>query len=424
MFNRNDFRALDPASRTSRLKEVNRVLQSAGMREIFRRAAQFIVAHLYPDLNHWHEPFHQMNGVLREFGLQPVRSVNTFARFLNGTTKAPRGLQLSYLLVFCLDLSEKQTRATGHGTSFNEIDTQTKKIFSRLGTYLTTGDASLLPDVSSINTFNGIPHPTGAIEALFGLFRNHDDLQNDLYGYFFWPSQSTHADEDNEAYYLCYRYSTVHGSIVKSFLVVKTPKRNKIRRFSFLHIIHGGATHGGAAGNPAIRKQSRGYILSFPVACYLLGRAERTSWGGTTDTAETVDCLAVEYEHLRSQRACVPALTLAAAAGSQPVTGRVALVRLGDRVAFGKALTDDIVIPTELDKEQLKPDLERVFERMKRAGFDLDATHITAASGYTFVHQYINNVPLWEIASSNPSAKARNIRMEGALEAWRNGMRE
>lgn len=421
MFEREKFRAVPDAHRDARLEQVNRILASASVRPAFRQAARVIVTHLYPDLEHWRVPFNELNRVLVAYGLPAIRSINTFTRFLRGGTDEPRRLPLAHLLVFCLDLRERAGGPPIETHPFDEKDAQLGGLFTKLGHFLVTGDASVLTHHSS-TLAPSLPHPKETIEAIFRLLHNRDALQSDLYRYFFWPSQSEAEPSPNEAYYLCYRYSTVDGCMVKSFLVIKTPQQNDINQFSYLHIMQGGPTQGGTSGSPLIKRIGRGYILSFPVACYLVGRMERPIWG--PDATETLDCIAIEYEHLRAQRPCVQGVILSAAASDQPVVGRIALVRLGDRVAFGKPLMHDIVQPTEIDGEKLRSDLTDVFDRLTREGYPLDPTRINPTTIHHLVQQYINNIPLWETSAQNPRNARGRVRMEGALEAWRNDMRD
>lgn len=255
---------------------------------------------------------------------------------------------------------------------------------------------------------------------------------------FFYPSPEGYsADQQDESYYVMYRYSTTEGAILKTFMVCKKPQRDFSEYFSYLTFIHGGEHF-----FPDVVRESTGVILKYENCYQFFGynyklpsnrRADPTGYGQRRVIAKSdpraLETIAIEYADLDLERGLFPGLTMTMAASSQPIIARVALLHLGTHRSLGRRLSDEDVKPTELPSSQLNTDLRQMVARLHsldcsrfpgklaQSAQRLDWAREGSDDLAEEIRRMIDNIPAWELSlsySSNvPAPQAR-----GAIETY------
>ena len=260
---------------------------------------------------------------------------------------------------------------------------------------------------------------------------------NEIDDFFYCSPQLPPNHGLDQSYYAVYRYSTISGSILKTFLVCKQPPPHIPGPFSFVNFVRGGSNF-----QEDIVRESQGLILKYENAYHFLGYSYRISADKQTDpqgyrwrrkTAKAnplaIELLVTEYSDLRLERGLFSGLTFTIAAGTQPVAARIAFLHLATKGSIGREISDDDVIPTELESENLAKDLRDLIARL-RSNSDgklarllqglagrADWTESGSESLANRIKQMIDNTPAWETSPDNPN-QLKNAHAHGALETF------
>ena len=227
----------------------------------------------------------------------------------------------------------------------------------------------------------------------------------------------------NTAYYHLFRYSTLEGKILKSFLAILTPAENKLGFFSFAHIAKGGMTSDDHYNR--IKKVTRGIIVNLAPATYFIGRTLRDN----SQNVSNFEMMAIERDTLLASRPVIHALVMSSAAVNQPIIARAVLVRIGDRLSFGKKIDDEMAAPTEFEDEKLLSIINHDLGTMTDRGLKVDLSitdskdlEIHARVLERLIRQGINNIPRAAHARAQHNVEA-DPTSKSALEVWGNEQR-
>jgi hypothetical protein len=237
-------------------------------------------------------------------------------------------------------------------------------------------------------------------------------------------SSSDLLDYANAAYYHVFRYSTLEGKILKSFLAILTPAQNKLGFFSFAHIAKGGMTSDDQYNR--IKKVTRGIIMHLAPATYFIGRTSRDNSPTNTSNFEM---MAIERDTLLAGRPVIHALVMSSAAVDQPIVSRAVLVRIGDKISIGKEIDDTVAAPTEFEDEKLLSIIIHDLKAMTDKGIKVDLTITDSKDLETharvlerLIRQGINNIPRAAHARAQHNSEA-DPTSKSALEVWGNEQR-
>lgn len=250
-----------------------------------------------------------------------------------------------------------------------------------------------------------------------------------------------HDAADDASYYLCYRHSTNHGAVVKSFVVMRRPVRDVRTTFIFNEFVGGGE---GGRFIDHLYRESEGVVFRMERAFYLLGsnfnvpvdkridpdfyaaQRRRARWKPNALTMHVF-----EYDDVRLGPGLFGGVTLNVADLCQPLVSRVAMLHLGVRSLLGRTLTDDLLRPGEMRAEEMAVDLHRIVTAMREEGCRrfghqvekaLVAPSAMAASlkrSCDQVLRMIDNTPAWEVKLASEGQGRRRVPVSrGALETF------
>jgi hypothetical protein len=252
------------------------------------------------------------------------------------------------------------------------------------------------------------------------------------------------ASASNDAsYFLMYRYSTTHGNVMKTFLVMQKSNTAVRDSYVFNHFVWPG---------PGSRNQSfrecEGLLLKLDKAYYLLGYNFQPKVNKRTYLSEYlkkriaaklnpngIGIIAVEYEVIDADYGLIDGITLTLGAHKQPLTSRVTLLHLGTKTSLAVNLNDTVVQPTELEAgtsslaQVIGQDLLDTVARIK----GLDAVRFSDRLEGSFrdkrwgvglaeeILSRISNTPAWETSDQNPATKTKHrakypVSASGAIE--------
>lgn len=184
----------------------------------------------------------------------------------------------------------------------------------------------------------------------------------------------------DQSYYLAYRYSTMRTEIVKTFLVINSPKYNDVESFSFTHIYHV------QRGN--VSRISRGAVVGFDHAFYFIGASARLLPNRSMDKTQGVKVIAIPIESFAHEHRLLAGVFLATGLNWQPLVGRIALVHLGFEQTIGQ-ISEEEARPKMLRTEtELHSDL---MEELNLPNFPADNAHVEEC--FAFIIERINNRP-------------------------------
>jgi len=280
------------------------------------------------------------------------------------------------------------------------------------------------------------PAVIGTVQRILSVSeQNPHAITNDLF------RDGDSGDQTDLSFFLMYRHSTNHGSILKSFLVCQKPDPKLLNHYGFNHFIWGGEGKGFASH---IYRECEGIILKFDKAYYFFGynfavsankRRNPTEYerlrAPSREQPNGIGMLAIEYDDLNLRPGLFGGVTMTLAAAQQPVVARVALLHLGTRSGLGVTLSDHLVEPTELYPRQLADDLWKVVDKIKKLGCKRFGSHlyplVTAKEwgkrgASNLAHEIlgmIDNTPAWESKNArNISHSDRKLRGRGAIETF------
>jgi hypothetical protein len=250
--------------------------------------------------------------------------------------------------------------------------------------------------------------------------------------------RGTRTEEQDQSYYLLYRHSTNYGDIIKSFLVIQKPIKGVRNSYVYNSFLRGGVSQGHLSH---IFRECEGFIIKLVKSFYFLGynytipadrRREPEAYKKQRVTAKWspngIGMLAFEYDDIHASPGLFPGLTMTVAAMSQPIVGRVAMLHLGTKQSFGRAVDDNLVMPDELKAGDVENDLVATIKRLKEAGCrrfggvldsfvaQADWEQHAAPLLSNRIVTMIDNTPAWE--QSNRQGHRRYAR--GALEIYGN----
>jgi hypothetical protein len=258
---------------------------------------------------------------------------------------------------------------------------------------------------------------------------NSRSIANDL----FWDGDP--ADERDFSYFLVYRHSSNHGSILKSFLVLQKPDPEIFNDYGFNHFIWGGKPF-----NDHIFRECEGAILKLEKSYYLLGynfsvpankRENPKNYQMHRESSKRkpngMGLMAFEYSDVEANPGFFGGVTMTLAASHQPVLARVALLHLGTRSGFEKEISDSDVQPTELFTRDLAKDITETIARLKQLKCKKFGMHLQkclqaprwakdgASSLAHDIRAMVDNTPAWEIQRAKPKDKPVS---RGAIETF------
>jgi hypothetical protein len=269
-----------------------------------------------------------------------------------------------------------------------------------------------------------------------GLIRFSNRSEQSEANAFFRGSRSN--DEQDQSYYLVYRYSTNNGSVMKSFLVIQKPLREVRRIHVFNHFVWSGQE---ISYMSHIFRECEGFVLKLAKSFYFLGydytvpvdkrrepelyRRERVSskW-----LPNGISVLSFEYDDILRYPGLFPGLTMTVAGMAQPVIARVAMLHVGTRQLLGRAISDYQVAPSELAFKDVPADLQSTIKNLqdlgcRRFGITLDEhihqTENDEELGRALASQIllmIDNFPAWE--NKKPAKKRGSLAARGAIETF------
>ena len=125
--------------------------------------------------------------------------------------------------------------------------------------------------------------------------------------------------DTEKSYYAMYRYSTIRSEIVKTFLVVSSPKPTHCRHFTFSHFYQGLYSE---------TRETRGLALLYHRSIYLLGGSTNPENGRFTNL-KGIKLVAIPDDVHNPSHRCIAGIFLSNAGAWQPIVGRVVMVHLG-----------------------------------------------------------------------------------------------
>lgn len=228
------------------------------------------------------------------------------------------------------------------------------------------------------------------------------------------------ASYANTTYYVGFRYSTLEGRILKSFLAVLSPAENKLGFFSFAHVAKGDARYSD------LKKVTKGLVLNLPPATYFLGRTLRDD----AATVSNFEMMTIERDTFLANRPVLHALLMSSAALNQPIVSRMVLVRVGDRLTLKKKLSDAELKPVEFDDGELANQVKDLLGICADIGAPIP---LKTTNSRTLIEQRgalealiregINNIPrpalVRAVRENLRSRKKRPTPIsDGAIEVW------
>jgi hypothetical protein len=258
--------------------------------------------------------------------------------------------------------------------------------------------------------------PAGAIIARFlsqvppwGRNEHHD-----LYG-------DTASPNENDSYYIMYRFSTNNGSVLKTFLEVSNSVIDGKRIYTFKHSIW-------SSNDPKFSSnvfhECDGVIGRFEKSYYFAGlnykihinrHEDSDRYDKEKDSHKTlangVGIITVEHSSIDRNHDLIAALTMTLADETQPVIARAAILRLGTKSRLKLALDGKLVEPTELDRDKISEDLKRLINRLKEKG-------INEGSLPAYLRGQLKDKQHWNSRGAKDLEK-RIIEMIANLPAWK-----
>lgn len=228
---------------------------------------------------------------------------------------------------------------------------------------------------------------------------------------------------------------------LKSFLVVQKPVKDLRKIFVFNHFVWGGVN---ASYTSHIFRECEGFIIKMAKAFYFIGynytvpadkRQEPEFYKRQRATAKWtpngIGIIALEYDDVHASPGLFGGLTMTLAAMAQPVTSRIAMLHLGTKQSLGRIISDDIVVPGEMEPELLAEDLKITVGKLRQAGcrrFGLVLEGASSSAEWETkdsailadrIKQMIDNTPAWEFSQYERSGrKKRRHSARGAIETF------
>lgn len=138
------------------------------------------------------------------------------------------------------------------------------------------------------------------------------------------------AVKSTKSYYAIYRYSTIRGEIVKTFMCILPPKSGEVPHYTFRHFYKG--------LNSELRK-TQGPVLHYLRTTYFLGGSST----GTDPQLNGLKLIAIPEGTRNGNHRLLTGLFLSSAGGWQPIVGRLAMLYLGSRSDDQASIMHDAV---------------------------------------------------------------------------------
>jgi hypothetical protein len=223
----------------------------------------------------------------------------------------------------------------------------------------------------------------------------------------------------NTAYYAGFRYSTLEGRIVQSFLAVLAPGDNKQDFVSFVHVVKGDHKHD-------VKKVTKGIVINLAPATYFLGRTLRDD----AATVSNLEVITIERDTLLAKAPVLHALIKSSAAVNQPIVARMVLVKIGDRIGMARKVNDSDFETAEFDDHLLSARIKSLLRKSQNIGQPARKNEAKSRSKgdkaaviEKLVRDGMNNIPrpalIRAIRVNLKSRKRRPLPSnEGAIEVW------
>jgi hypothetical protein len=204
--------------------------------------------------------------------------------------------------------------------------------------------------------------------------------------------------------------------------VCQRPTIGNFTGYGFNHFIWGGRKKE-FAGH--VYRECEGMMLAFDKSYYFLGynysvpadkrlypREYARLRGAAKRNPNGMGLIAVEYDEVRRNPGIFSGVTMTLAAAHQPIIARIAFLHLGVRSRMGIEVTDSLVEPTELYKNDMAGDFRETFSRLRETGAQRFSPYLearTQEAGWTRrgasalakdICKTIENVPAWNLTNA------------------------
>lgn len=182
------------------------------------------------------------------------------------------------------------------------------------------------------------------------------------------------------SYYALYRYGSIRGRIVKTFLAIMSPQVGPYGCFSFTHVYR--------QNDRKPLRTTRGGVVSFDEAIYLFG-ASSTNVARTKPITHGLKAMVIPHASILNDHRCAAGLFLSNAGDWRPLLGRVALLHIGFQSEIGPLDHEKAGIKVLPDEAALCADVDAHCQRW----FDLAERKDEVGVIQERVLRYMNNCP-------------------------------
>jgi len=300
----------------------------------------------------WQQLADQVNAYFA--GIATVTAIN-LKRFIWRISRTPTGQHLAgWLCLYLLHLIDSNDEDIKNHAAIIEAE-DLSGLFAAVRAFASRTP----PSISALEKDQGAAGEIALdqlVDAARKILRVDKESEKRLFADIFGQDHNTSKISfKDEAYYVMYNYSNISNKITKTFIVVSSPGQNGVDYFSYSHFYRN--------KEDSQSRNSQGAIFCFENSYYFIGGSSHFT-SHRYSTSLGLKLLAISHRQIRQRISQIVGLHVSNDQNWMPITGLVAMVKLGTREELGRSISDDDIQPGVFKAGSLKRDITETFKRI------------------------------------------------------------